>query len=102
MEKQAIYVSVANLTCNFFPGASYEFMLKMDPIKARVFAKLFQQMNQLEASNAFRAHMPYIPYHFDHLNHDIDRRLQKVYALIHEFGDESTKQFVEQLPYFKN
>lgn len=100
MEKQSIYVSVVHLTCNFHPGSSYEFKLQMEPVKARVFAKLFQQMQQLEASNAFRAHMPYIPYHMDELNHDIDHRLRKVYALIHEFGDEKSKKFVEQLPYF--
>ena len=101
MEQQSIYVSVANLTCNFHPGLSYEFVLTMEPVKARVFAKLFQQMQQLEASNAFRAHMPYIPYHMDRLNHEIDYRLQKIYALIHEFGDDEAKRFVEQLPYFR-
>jgi hypothetical protein len=101
MEKQKVYVSVANLTCNFYPGANYEFVLHMDPVKARVFSKLFHQMNRLEASNAFRAHMPFIPYHMDHLNHELDYRLQKIYALIHEFGDDEAKRFIEQLPIFK-
>lgn len=100
MKKQAVYVSVANLTCNFQPGPSYEFVLQLEPQQARVFAKIFTQMNQLEASNAFRAHMPYIPYHMDALNHEIDHRLKKIYALIHTFGDDEAKQFVEQLPYF--
>ncbi|BAK15526.1 transposase [Solibacillus sp. FSL W7-1472] len=100
MEKNNVYVSVANLTCNLHPGSSYEFVLKMEPQKARVFMKLFNQMQHLEASNAFRAHMPFIPYHLDRLNHEIDHRLKKVYALIHEFGDEEAKKFVEQLPYF--
>lgn len=100
LEKTNVYVSVAHLTCNLQPGMSYEFVLKMEPLKARVFTKLFNQMQSLEASNAFRAHMPYLPYHLDKLNHDIDRRLQKVYALIHEFGDDDAKKFVEQLPYF--
>ena len=101
MEKQKVYVSIANLTCNFYPGTDYEFILHMDPAKARVFSKLFYQMNGLEASNAFRAHMPFIPYHMDHLNHELDERLQKIYALIHEFGDDDSKRFVEQLPFFK-
>lgn len=100
MEKNNVYVSIANLTCNLHPGSSYEFVLKMEPYKARVFMKLFNQMREPEASNAFRAHMPFIPYHLDRLNHEIDHRLKKVYALIHEFGDEETKKFVEQLPYF--
>lgn len=101
MDRQKIYVSVAHLTCNFTPGSSYEFVLQMDPLKARVFLKIFNQIQTLEASNAFRAHMPFIPYHMDRLNHELDNRLQKVYALIHEYGDEETKHFVENLPYFK-
>ena len=101
MQKQKIYVSVAHLTCNFHPGSAYEFILQMEPLKARVFAKLFNQIQHLEASNAFRAHLPCIPYHMDKANHDIDRRLQKIYALIHEFGDDKAKKFVEQLPYFQ-
>ena len=101
MDKQKVYVSVVNNTCNFYPGMNYEFVLHMEPIKARVFSKLFYQMNGLEASNAFRAHMAFIPYHMDHVNHELDHRLRKVYALIHEFGDDETKRFVEQLPYFK-
>ena len=100
MNKRPVYVSVANLTCNFQPGLSNEFVLKMEPQQARVFAKIFTQMNQIEASNAFRAHMPYIPYHMDYHNHEIDHRLKKVYALIHAFGDDAAKHFVEQLPYF--
>ena len=101
MGKQNVYVSVAHLTCNLQPGSSYEFVLQMDPIKARKITKIFTQMQGLEAANAFRAHLPYIPYHMDRLNHEIDYRLYKVYALIHEFGDDEAKRFVEQLPYFR-
>ena len=100
MEKMNVYVSVSDLTSNFHPGLSNEFVLSLEPTKARIFQRLFTQMQHLEASNALRAHIPYIQYHDDPLNHEIDTRLKKVYALIHEYGDEETKQFVEQLPYF--
>lgn len=100
METCNVYVSVANLTCNFQPGPSYEFVLQMTPQQARVFANLFRQMNMLEAPNAFRAHLPYIPYHMDRVNHELDQHLKKVYTLIHMFGNEEAKAFVEQLPYF--
>ena len=33
-------------------------------------------------------------------NDEIDKRLMKIYALVHEYGDDDTKAFVEQLPYF--
>ena len=101
MEKEVYYISIKNLTCSRCgTGEPTQFRIELEPHRARVFQKLFQQMYTLEWSNAVRAHLPYLPYHVDALNHDIDTRYKKVYALLHEFGDEDTKHFVEQLPYF--
>lgn len=102
MDKQKMYVSLTDFTCSHMKGTgSNEITVEMPPAFAKVLMKLFRQLHQLEDHNMFRAHLPYIPYHYDALNHDIDYRLQKVYALIHEFGDAHTKRFVEQLPYFR-
>ena len=102
MEKQLYFVSVQNLTCLRTPGRdSHQFAVRLEPYKARVFQKLFQQIYSLEGRNAFRAHLPYIPYSMDKENHDIDSRYKKIYALIHEYGDEDTKQFVEQFGLFR-
>ncbi|WP_449444927.1 transposase [Ureibacillus acetophenoni] len=98
-----LYVSVANNSYSYVPlGEPCEFKLKMPSEKARVFEHLFQQINSIEFHNAVRAHIPYLQYHMDESNHEIDYRIMKIYALIHEFGDEETKKFVEQLPYFNN
>ncbi|WP_107838895.1 transposase [Metasolibacillus meyeri] len=102
MQKCKMYVSISDLTCSHIPNlSSNEFKVELEPAIARIFFKLFHQINGLEGHNLWRAHLPYIPYHYDELNHDIDTRLQKIYVLLHEFGDEQTKKFVEQLPYFK-
>lgn len=96
-----IYVNVANQSYSYVPlGEPCEFKLKLDEEKSRLFELLFLQLNSLEFDNIVRAHLPYIPYHLDESNDEIDIRLKKVYALIHEFGDDHTKQFVQQLPYF--
>ena len=103
MEKYTYYVSVQNLTClPVCTDVGSNFAIKLEPYKARVFQKLFQQIYSLEGKNAFRAHLPYIPYNLDELNHDIDRRYKKIYALIHEYGDDETKEFIEQLSYFQS
>uniref|UniRef100_UPI0020C0D413 transposase n=1 Tax=Lysinibacillus sp. D4A3_S15 TaxID=2941227 RepID=UPI0020C0D413 len=65
-----------------------------------VFELWFQQMQLLEISNSWRAQLPYIQYHLDRENDEIDFRLMKIYALVHEYGGEETKSFVQQLPYF--
>lgn len=101
INQSTIYVSVANQSFSYVPlGLPCEFKLKLDNNKAQIFERLFMQIDSLEFDNAVRAHLPYIPYHLDESNDEIDVRLKKIYALIHEFGDDHTKQFVEQLPYF--
>lgn len=101
METTTFYVSVMNQSYNYFPvGAPCEFKLELDHQRAKIFKSLFRQLDSLDFHNLVRAHLPYIPYHLDEANDEIDHRLKKVYALIHEFGDKETKQFVEQLPYF--
>lgn len=101
MDTTTLYVSVMNQSYSHFPvGAPCEFKLELEPQKARIFKTLFRQIDSLEFHNIVQAHLPYIPYHLDESNDEIDHQLKKVYALIHEFGDEHTKKFVEQLPYF--
>lgn len=101
MEKQLYYVSVTNLTCQRQPGWDcYQFAVTLEPYKARIFQKLFRQIYTLEGPNAFRAQLPYIPYGMDRVNHALDARYKKIYALIHEYGDEETKRFVEQCGLF--
>lgn len=103
IETTTIYVSVANQSYSYVPlGLPCEFKIEVDARRAKIFKYLFQQLDSIEFDNLVRAHLPYIPYHLDSSNHEIDYRLQKIYALIHEFGDEETKKFVEQLPYFNN
>lgn len=101
IDHTTIYVSVANQSFSYLPlGLPCEFKLQLDQNKAQIFERLFMQIDSLEFDNAVRAHLPYIPYHLDASNDEIDTRLKKIYALIHEFGDEHTKEFVKQLPYF--
>ena len=94
MEKQVYYVSVKNLTCNqCATHEPTEFRISLEPYKARVFQKLFQQLYRFETVNA-------IPINGGSINQQIDIRYKKIYALLHEFGDDETKRFVEQMPYF--
>lgn len=78
MNKYKMYVSITDLTCSHIPNlSSNEFKVELEPAIARIFTKLFNQINGLEGHNLWRAHLPYIPYHYDELNHDIDTRLKK-------------------------
>ncbi|BAQ08477.1 transposase [Bacillus sp. OxB-1] len=102
MEKMKLYVSVANQQVYPYPQDSpWEYEVEITREAAPVFKRIFNQMDYLEIRNFFRAHLPYVPYHYDKDNHDVDRRTMMIYALIHEFTDEESKRFIEQLPYFR-
>ncbi|WP_248511768.1 transposase [Sporosarcina sp. NCCP-2222] len=97
-----LYVSVANqqiMTDKHSSPWEYELTITREYIP--IFEHLFEQMNHLEFRNFLRSHLPYVPYHFDSDNTDIDVRTMKLYALIHEFTDTETRLFIEKLPYFR-
>lgn len=101
IDTTTIYLSVANQSYSYEPlGLPCEFKLNLEDQQVKIFENLFLQLDSLEFHNIVRAHLPYIQYHLDEENDEIDARLKKIYALIHEFGDSQTKEFVEQLPYF--
>lgn len=100
-DKVRMYVSIANQ--QIYPhkhDSPWEYEVEMSREFLPVFRQLFTQMDRLEFRNFLRSHLPYVPYHYDRDNHDVDRRTMMLYALIHEFTDDETKKFIEQLPYF--
>ncbi|MFD1205178.1 MULTISPECIES: transposase [Sporosarcina] len=102
-DKVRMYVSVKNQ--QVYPhkhAAPWEYEVEMSKEFLPVFHQLFSQIGKLEFRNFLRGHtLPYLPYHYDRDNHDIDLRTKKLYALIHEFTDDESKRFIEQLPYFR-
>ncbi|WP_432352540.1 transposase [Sporosarcina sp. A2] len=97
-----MYVSVAHQQINIHKFDSpYEYVVNVPREYIQVFHHLFDQTHELEFFNFLRSHLPYVPYHYDRDNHRVDRRMYKVYALIHEFTDDESKKFIEQLPFFR-
>ncbi len=92
MDRQRVYFSLADKMYYTNPQAGpWNFELNIDRQALDVFERIFQQMQLLEISNAWRAQLPYLQYHLDRENDEIDLRLMKIYALIHEYGDEDTR-----------
>lgn len=97
-----LYVSIIHRQVYPSPHAApWEFAIEADSSVEDVFSRLFGQISDVELDNFIRAHLPAIPYHLDKENDQIDRRTMKLYALVHEFGDEESKKFVESLPFFR-
>ena len=102
MEKYKMYVSIANQQVYHHPNdSSWEYAVEVPEQYVRVFQRLSTQMEQIEVRNFLRGHMPFFDFAEPSHNTDIDVRTMKVYALIHEFTDDKSKQFIEKLPYFR-
>lgn len=101
MSEVDVYVSVMHRYYNLTPyPKQWEFHIRMDPSMLKVFDQLFTQLESWDNSSIWRAQIPAVPYHFDEQNDEVDLRLMKLYAFIHEFGDKETKNFIEQMPFY--
>ncbi|UII55297.1 hydrolase [Cytobacillus spongiae] len=59
--------------------------------------ELFEQNYSTDWQNFFRAHVPYVQYHFDRENDAYDRTMTKVYEMIHKLGNEEAKRHIESM-----
>ena len=51
----------------------------------------------VDEENFYRAHVPYLEYHYDRENDEYDRTLQKIYQMIYQLGDEDAKQHIDSM-----
>lgn len=51
----------------------------------------FEQNYSTDLQGFFRAHVPYVEYHYDPQNDAYDDTMQKIYALIYKLGDEDAR-----------
>jgi hypothetical protein len=59
--------------------------------------ELFDQNYATEWQNYFRAHVPYVQYHYDRENDAYDETLGEIYKMIYELGDEEAKQHIRNI-----
>lgn len=59
--------------------------------------EVFDSNHSVDWQNFYRAHVPYIQYHFDRENDAYDENLHQVYEMIHRLGDDESKKFIESI-----
>ncbi|WP_312469872.1 hydrolase [Neobacillus sp.] len=59
--------------------------------------ELFNQNYSTEWKNFFRAHVPYVQYHYDRENDAYDSTIQQVYGMLHKLGDEEAKSHIDSM-----
>ncbi|PFA64026.1 hydrolase [Bacillus sp. AFS015802] len=59
--------------------------------------EVFDSNHSVDWQNFYRAHVPYIQYHYDRENDAYDDNLHQVYGMLHRLGDEEVKRFIESI-----
>ncbi|MDM5360917.1 hydrolase [Peribacillus sp. RS7] len=59
--------------------------------------ELFDYNYSVGEENFYRAHVPYLQYHFDRENDKQDITLQKIYEMIYALGTEEGRRHIESM-----
>jgi hypothetical protein len=78
-------------------SSTYSFIIKANDEEITELRELFDQNYSTEWKNFFRAHVPYVEYHYDRENDAYDNTIQQVYGMIHKLGDDQAKQHIESM-----
>ncbi|MED1203103.1 hydrolase [Heyndrickxia acidicola] len=59
--------------------------------------EVFQQNYEAEWEGFFRAHVPFIEYHYDRVNDVYDQNMMKAYSMIYNLGNLEAKKHIENM-----
>ncbi|WP_442595633.1 hydrolase [Neobacillus sp. D3-1R] len=81
--------SATSSTWNYKIEATDEEIIKL--------REYFDQNYSTEWQNFFRAHVPFVQYHYDRENDAYDKTMKEVYGMLYELGDEEAKKHIESI-----
>jgi hypothetical protein len=102
-EKKTYYIEIASGEISQSPYDS-PWNFKIDATKEEIttLRKYFDESHTVGIGNFIRAHIPFLEYHHDNENDIQDEKLQQVYRMIHQLGDEEAKQHIKSMGILEN
>ncbi|MGE6628772.1 hydrolase [Bacillus sp. NPDC077027] len=76
-------------------AASWQFQIEADDDQILQLRDYFDQLYMSDWKGFFRAHVPFVEYHYDSPNDETDRTRKNIYNLIYQLGNDETKDFIE-------
>ncbi|KKB37519.1 hydrolase [Bacillus thermotolerans] len=97
-EKNTYYISIANgEIMRSSTDSPWNFKVEATDEEITALRELFNANYSTEWANFLRAHVPYVQYHYDRENDQYDSRMEQVYEMIYQLGDEEAKQYVKDI-----
>ncbi|GGE77970.1 hydrolase [Priestia taiwanensis] len=95
MEKRTYYVSLTQGEIARVRTEESMFVIRATDEEIHYLRTLFQHMYDDDRSSYWRAHIPFLEYHYDEENDRYDEALGRAYAHIYQLGNEETKKHIE-------
>lgn len=96
--KNTYYIYIANGQISRDRESSpWNFKIEATDEEITQLRELFDQNYKTEVENFYRAHVPFIQYHYDRENDAYDETIQRIYGMIYQLGDEEAKNHIESM-----
>ena len=100
-QKKTYYIDVGHGQISQSSTAStWNFKIQANDEEITQLRELFDQNYSTEWQNFFRAHVPYVQYHYDRENDAYDNTIEQVYGMIYKLGDNEAKSHIESMNIF--
>jgi hypothetical protein len=97
-QKKTYYIDVGHGQISQSATASaWNFKIQANDEEITQLRELFDQNYSTEWQNFFRAHVPYVQYHYDRENDAYDTTIEQVYGMIYKLGDEEARNHIESM-----
>lgn len=97
-QKKTYYIDVGHGGISQSPTSSeWSYKIQATDEEITQLRELFEQNYSTEWQNFFRAHVPYVQYHYDRENDAYDQTIKQVYGMIYNLGDEEARNHIETM-----
>jgi hypothetical protein len=101
--KKTYYISLANGEISQISTASpWNYKIEASDEEIVQLREYFDQIHSSDWQGFFRAHVPYVEYHYDPTNDAYDETMQQVFQLIYKLGDQEARELIAEQGLLKN
>jgi hypothetical protein len=104
MEQKKIYyidISSGEITQSA-SDSPWNYQIEATSEEIQTLRTYFDQNEKADLLNFFRAHIPFLEYHFDKENNVQDHQLKQIFQFIYQYGSDDTKQHIESMGILNN
>jgi hypothetical protein len=96
--KKTYYISIAHGEISQLKTASpWDFQIEATDREIAELREYFDQNYSTDWQAFWRAHVPYVQYHYDRENDAYDETMMKIYEMIYRLGNDETKAQIRSL-----